>query len=150
MSSRAQRDQYAAHIRELIAEHGWALQGVEHTATEPPFNYTVGLTEAGLPELILVGLSLQIGGLILNKLAKQSLTEALEVGRRYDLANGDQILTCLIGPVSRANRRAYLRAAAYHYGQHRVSALQVFWPSEHGGFPGESEWDLGEIQPVLA
>ncbi|HZM74740.1 MAG TPA: DUF4262 domain-containing protein [Candidatus Limnocylindrales bacterium] len=150
MVSRRQREQHAAHIRRLIAEHGWAVQSVLHTATEPPFSYTVGLIEAGLPELVIVGLSHEIGSVILNKLAQQSLAEDLEVGRRYDLANGDRVLTCLIGQVSRANTRVYLLAAGYHYGQHRVKALQVFWPSEHGLFPKDSGWDLGEIQPVLA
>jgi len=83
-------------------------------------------------------------------LAKQSLSEDLGVGRRYDLANGDQVLTCLIGSVSRANSRDYLRIAGHHYGPHRVKALQVFWPCERGQFPVDGGWDLGEVQPVLA
>jgi hypothetical protein len=36
------------------------------------------------------------------------------------------------------------------YGQHRVKALQVFWPSEQGLFPEDDGWDLAEVQPVLA
>jgi len=150
MVSRRQRELYAVHLRKLIAENGWAIQGVLHTATEPPFSYTVGLTEAGLPELIVVGVSHEVGVVILDKLARQSLAEELEVGRQYDLANGDQVLTFLIGQVSRANSRKYLLAAGHHYGQHRVKALQVFWPSEHGLFPHDSGWDRYEIQPVLA
>jgi Domain of unknown function (DUF4262) len=83
-------------------------------------------------------------------LAKQSLADELKVGRRYDLANGDRILTCLIGPVSAANSREYLLAVASMYGRHRVKALQVFWPSEQGLFPEDDGWDLAEVQPVLA
>lgn len=82
MVSRRQQELYATHIRQLIAEHGWAVQGVLHTATEPPFSYTVGLTGAGLPELIVVGVSHQVGVTMLNKLAQQSLAEEWEVGRR--------------------------------------------------------------------
>jgi hypothetical protein len=150
MASQRQREQYAAHIRKLIAEHGWAIQGVGDTATEPPFSYTVGMTEAGLPELVIVGLSHETGGVILNMLAKQSLAEELVVGRRYDLVNGDRVLTCLIGQVSRANTRRYLLAAGYHYGWHRTKALQAFWPSEHGHFPTDTGWDSDGTQPILA
>lgn len=110
----------------------------------------MGLTEAGLPELIVVGVSHEIGFVMLNKLAQRSLAEELEIGRKYDLANGDRVLTFLIGQVSRANSRKYLLAAGHHYGQHKVEALQVFWPSERGLFLEDSGWDLREIQPALA
>lgn len=150
MVSRAQRDQYAAQLRTIIAEHGWAVQGVHATETAPPFSYTVGLTDAGLPELIIIGLPTNVAGIVLNRLAKESLTEELETGRKYDLPNGDQTLPYLIGTVSSVNRREYLKVAASLYDRHRIKALQVIWPSKEGLFPEDDGWDLAEVQPVLA
>lgn len=42
---------YLEHARKRMAEAGWFLQGHEAGIGRPPRIYTVGLTEAGLPEL---------------------------------------------------------------------------------------------------
>ncbi|MEV0269785.1 DUF4262 domain-containing protein [Hamadaea sp. NPDC050747] len=150
MVSRAQRDQYAAQLRQVIAEHGWAIQMVHGDLQDPPFSYTVGLTEAGLPELIILGLPTNVAGQILNKLARQSLESELDVDARYDLPNGDATLPYLIGSVSTANVRRYLKLATVLYDRHRIRALQVIWPSKEGRFPQDPGWDLQKVQPVLA
>jgi len=38
---------YLGHMRDLIACHGWAVQGVERDRIHPPWAYTVGLSLAG-------------------------------------------------------------------------------------------------------
>lgn len=38
---------YLKHMRDLIACHGWAVQGVERDRVHPPWAYTVGLTPNG-------------------------------------------------------------------------------------------------------
>jgi hypothetical protein len=149
MVSRSQQDQYAARLRQIIAEHGWAVQTIHGDQDDPPFSYTVGLTEAGLPELVIIGLPENVAGTILNMLAKRSLETDLEVGQRYELPNGDQNLEYLIGPVSSPSRRSYLKMAAVLYDRHRVKALQVIWPSKDGLFPTDEGWDLAEVQPTL-
>ena len=57
---------YLDHIRELIACHGWAVQGVERERVRPPWAYTVGLTSHGKPELVVTGLPLSRATLLLN------------------------------------------------------------------------------------
>lgn len=149
MVSRAQRDQYAAQLRQIIAEHGWAVQTVHGDLVDPSFSYTVGLTDAGLPELIIIGLPERASGLILNQLARRSLEAELVVGQRYELPNADHTLEYLIGPVSPTNVRQRLKIAAVLYDRHRISALQVIWPSKEGLFPGDEGWNLTRSQPTL-
>lgn len=63
---------YERHARELIAEHGWMVQAVfGDEAGRPDFAYTVGLTAAGKPELIIFGLSAEPATYILNDAARR-------------------------------------------------------------------------------
>ena len=50
--------EYLDQIRDLIDRCGWAVQGVERDRVRPPWAYTVGLTAAGHPELVVTGLPL--------------------------------------------------------------------------------------------
>lgn len=51
---------------EDCCEQGWAIQGVERERDHPPWAYTVGLTEYGLPELVATGLRLPRAAELLN------------------------------------------------------------------------------------
>ncbi len=46
----ASREDYLSQIGAIIAETGWAVQGVERDRLRPPYAYTVGLTARGKPE----------------------------------------------------------------------------------------------------
>lgn len=49
---------YIGHLIEVIDEHGWAVSGVEATAEDPGWLYTVGLpARFGHPELRIAGAS---------------------------------------------------------------------------------------------
>ena len=41
---------YLGHMCGVIAQHGWAVQGVERDRIHPSWAYTVGLTARGRPE----------------------------------------------------------------------------------------------------
>lgn len=62
----ATRQDYLDVLRSTVMKDGWAVQYVE---TEPPFAYTVGLSEAGLPELLVTGLPPERSMLLLNATA---------------------------------------------------------------------------------
>lgn len=66
-----QPDDGLHRIRSLVATHGHAIQGVFPRAGDPgvPFAYTVGLTPAGHPELIVAALDFATMQQILNILA---------------------------------------------------------------------------------
>lgn len=71
-------DEYLDMLRGIIADQGWAVQYVEHDLR--PFAYTVGLTNQGLPELLMTGMRPQRSGRILNSIAHQDRR------RRHDAA----------------------------------------------------------------
>ncbi len=50
---------YLSHLRGLIDEFGWAVQGVERDRIHPPWAYTVGLTAYRRPELVVTGMPVQ-------------------------------------------------------------------------------------------
>src|SRR5215469_1887242 len=65
----ATRADYLAHLRDLIVRHGWIVQGVERDGPHPPWSYTAGLTEAGLPELVITGMRNAPAARLLNRVA---------------------------------------------------------------------------------
>jgi hypothetical protein len=46
----ATEQDYLRHMKSLIAQFGWAVQGVEGDRLLPPYAYTVGLTARAKPE----------------------------------------------------------------------------------------------------
>lgn len=66
------RQDYLDVLRSTVTKEGWAVQYVE---TDPPFGYTVGLSEAGLPELLITGLRPERSMLLLNAVAGYMVRE---------------------------------------------------------------------------
>jgi hypothetical protein len=155
---------YLAEMTAMIAEHGWALQGVfPSTESEGPgFVYTVGAAlqrEVNAddydPELIVFGLPMNIGGSILNDVVAQHRNgqRVLVVGHRYDdiLVGYDAVfIECSPEGVD-----AHLTLANQLVGAARevprVRALQLVWPDEDGRFPWEPGFSkrLAAVQPLL-
>lgn len=59
------------NVEMLIAEHGLAVMGIFPDLGRglPPLNYTVGLQDHGLPELVLTGVQAESAIVILNQVA---------------------------------------------------------------------------------
>jgi hypothetical protein len=145
---------YLAHVEDLIAANGWAIQGVfsEPDDHGPAFAYTVGLSgpQFGHPELIVVGLDPRSAQIILNNLG-----ERVRSGRR--LHAGQQIVDLLRGGYQvelvtvddASDDRAPLSVANLLYGNGRsVEALQVVLPDRNHQFPWDPEFADGS-QPLL-
>jgi hypothetical protein len=136
---------YLDHLKDIIARHEWAVQGIERDGVHPPWAYTVGLTLHGRPELVLTGLPLVPATRLLNDVAAYVLHATVPAaGERVELIGGP-----LIEIVEVAEPTAHLEVALELFGP-RVRALQVVhaddrdrWPWERGyrGVPGG--------QPVL-
>lgn len=117
-------------ILPLVRRNGWAVQGV---TGRRPFAYTVGLTDCGLPELVVTGLRDGVAATVLNAAAAEHLHEQLVPGARVT-AGG---LALEVLPVAVPGR--HLLTAFAVYGD-QVSALQLVWPDGRGRYP----WDLGQ------
>lgn len=116
-----------ADARRRIAAHGWMIQGVHNLEDETgDWMFTVGLTEAGLPELVLSGIPRHvvaqgIAETVINHLARLSLSEELESGRLYGagLDDGTEVTV-----VERELEKP-LGLALAMYGRERVRYLVI-------------------------
>lgn len=127
---------YLAEVQALIAEHGWAVQAVtaEDSETAVAFQYTVGLTAYGHPEIIVYGLAPEVGGPILNALGGR-------VRRGDRLAPGDRPSEVIGGSYEpelvAVDETDDLIVARAVFGE--LSALQLVLPDPEHRMP----WDEG-------
>ncbi len=140
-------DRMLEYIRKVavpaVREHGWHVHGHMTSATQLSGNitYTVGLTEAGLPELAMTGLPHEIAAVILNDSARQHLQAEIRPGLQFQSAGGSLLRAVdapgVIGPLARSMYGAPVRF------------LQLLWACPHEHFPTEPEWlDDHPQQPV--
>jgi hypothetical protein len=150
---------YLARIEGIVAEHGWAVQGVfshaDDPAPGPPFAYTVGLSgpRFGHPEFVVFGLRPEIAQNVLNDLGERVRRgQRLRAGQRIvDLLRGGYEVELLAVDDSE-DERAPLYMANLLYGQGGpVDALQVVLPDQHHRFPWDPGFATGmrTLQPLL-
>lgn len=125
----------------LVRQNGWAVQGV---SGRRPFAYTVGLTDCGLPELVVTGMRDGPAATLLHSVAASALHAEPTAGERLVLPGG---LTLEAVVVDRP--QDHLSTALALYGD-EVRALQLVWPDARGRYP----WDRGHRavragQPLL-
>jgi hypothetical protein len=139
-----QQDQLE-YMHGLMMRHGWAVQGIERDGARPPWAYTLGLTECGLPELVITGLPLGRCATLLNGVAEHCLHADPPVpGERIALVGGP-----LVEVVELPHPDAHLHTAVAFFGTD-LRALQLVWADDRGGWP----WQPGFRghrggQPVL-
>ena len=99
-----------------------AIQGVECDRDHPPWAYTVGLTEYGVPELVATGMRLPRAAELLNGVAAHSLHATAPIlGEQVPLVGGP-----LVEFVELPHPDAHLHTAVQMYGSN-IRALQVVW-----------------------
>jgi Domain of unknown function (DUF4262) len=141
------RDEILGYIQRVaipaVREHGWHVHGHMTSATELGGNitYTVGLTEAWLPELAMTGLPHTTAAVVLNDCARTHLRNEMVAGARYHSAAGATVHPIaapgLVGPLARAMYGAGVRF------------LQLLWECPHGHVPTDPAWgDDHPRQPV--
>ncbi len=136
---------YLGHLRSIIGTHGWAVQAVRRERLRPPLAYTVGLTAAGLPELVVTGMPAARAAGLLNTVASHALHAAMpEPGERIPLISGPLIEIVEVDLPS-----AHLLMAAELYGP-GVRAYQVLHADDRGRWPWERGYrGVQGGQPVL-
>ncbi len=141
----ATENDYAEHMRRLIATYGWAVQGVERDGIHPPWAYTVGLTSHRRPELVITGMGLTRATGVLNGVASHLLHAAVpEPGTQAELLDG-----LLVEVVRVARPWAHLNMAVEFYG-HRIRGLQLVHADRRGNWPWDKRYQGGQGgQPVL-
>ena len=138
-------ERYLAWLTATIAEHGWAIQGVERERDRPPWAYTVGLTPRAKPELLVTGLPLRRAASLLNDIAEHVLhAEEPVLGEQVPLIGGP-----VVEFVRLPHPEVHLLRATDLYGS-SVRALQVVWADDRGRWPWQVGFRGGRGgQPVL-
>lgn len=131
-------DEREAFIERCVESPGWSVQLVPAGEDEPAFAYTIGLFHSfDQPELLIVGLELELMQVLLNSLAQR-----MKEGELFSA--GTRVEGVIVGaPVRlRAVRgkktfRESLGYARWFYGKKTFPVLQVLWPDRRGRFPGQ-------------
>ncbi len=126
-------EDYLAHLRRTISRCGWAIQGVERSGIHPPWAYTVGLTRACCPELVVTGMPFTKAATLLNGVADHVMHAGPpEPGQQVELRGG-----LLIEIVEVTEPTAHLLMAVAVYGP-RIQARQIVHADYRGYWPWES------------
>jgi hypothetical protein len=141
-STREDRLQY---VRGLLDQHCWIVVGVHEERYRPTYSYTVGLSDHGLPELVITGLPKQRAADLLTRAASNVLNgAALAPGKRIRAADG-----MAVEVVQVAEPGAHMDVAGELYGRQLV-ALQLVYADRRGRWPWDGRFRGGRGgQPVL-
>jgi Domain of unknown function (DUF4262) len=136
----------------LIDEHGWACMGVfDPDGDRMPFMYTVGLTKADRPELLLIGpLAAEPMQAILNDLGRQIFDQNARFTHGQVLTDVLEDYPLMIVDLPEQDAGWPLAAANTLYGEGDVAVQQVVWPDKGGLFPWQDGYAYpAEVQPIL-
>jgi uncharacterized protein DUF4262 len=134
-----------------IANHGWHVLKVMEDDKGPAFAYTVGLYHSfGHPELIIVGLPLDVGHSVLN-IAGESIRRGAQYSEGLQSDEFFEDRACMFRRMPEAQYGNYLGWDLWFYDGTAFPALQMIWADQHGRWPWESTADPGirERQPVI-
>ncbi len=138
---------------EIIQQYGWAVVHVlpsdEDPADAVPFAYTVGLTAAARPELVIAGLPPDLAHQLLNELAGRVHDEGAHFhhGRHVTDLIVDQDVVILTGAPT---PDLWPGAALARYGRERVRLQQLVWPDPESRFPWQAGYSPEEFhQPLI-
>ena len=137
-------DDYLDVLREIIDGLQWAVQYVEDE--DRPFAYTIGLTDLGLPELLITGLPPRTSGRLLNSLAHDMVDDGTVLRPAMHI---DYQSEFLLEVVKVDHPDVHLRFAVAICGP-EVRALQLVWADDFRRWPWDRGWSDGRRwQPVF-
>jgi hypothetical protein len=142
-------EDFVQKTEENIARTGVSVVGVGSSETEPTFSYSVGFSDRGWPEVIIVGLCPTIAMHLVNNLAKRD--DPPQVGETLlDIAT----VPLRVGAVSETNVEEYLCQAVFRavrWGKEKPTAVQLVYPDTECRFPDNPAYNLPPVvQPILA
>ncbi|MEU8075995.1 DUF4262 domain-containing protein [Catellatospora citrea] len=140
-----------AQCRAAIAEGRFVVQQV-HPDDKLPTTmvYTVGLTAAGQPELLIVGLAADVAHEVLSRIGSQ-----IRTGQRQ-LSHGQVLTDAIEGYDMRVVQAEppiparLLPGVAYAvFGAPNVRLQQLAWPDKLHRYPWDRNFDRALVQPVI-
>jgi hypothetical protein len=128
-------DDFFSEINNHIKEYGCSIIATDTDGMS--MSYTVGLSDSGLPEIVVFGLPSASAHAILNDAAKLLKEDKLPLDAPISgLAN----LPCVCKHVLAERGVGYINAANARAGR-PVNLIQLVWPDEKGHFPWQKKFD---------
>lgn len=125
--------EYLSKVKAVVAEHGWAVQGV---GSEPSVAYTVGLAKKSVPEIMLMGLPMEVAHAILNTVARQLTGGTLSLKEGVNIDGVFEGFPAQFRELTFVESDRHMPVACIVAG-YTVPAWQLLWPDENGRFPGD-------------
>lgn len=148
-------NKFLARQAALIEEHGFTFVGVfDPDGENPPFAYSIGLTQFAWPEIIFVGK-------MRPDFIEIILTDLIQKWRRegtYQLGDNDGIIVFtdlsehpvrVIEVSAQHVLDEYAHQVKRYFKPEQVRFVQVLLPDKAGKFPGEEGYDDERQQPVM-
>lgn len=138
-------------VLDNIERNGCQVMGVMEDDLGPGFSYSVGIQrQQGQPELVIMGLDLNIGKRLINDYNQRLQNGAsFKAGVFYDsfLEGVDVIL----GEVEKRHYAEYFGWNRWLYKGDDFKVLQMIWPSKSGHWPWDADAheDYRWYQPLL-
>ncbi len=117
----------------LIEKHGFTVMGVLSDGTAPGFAYTVGLSEKGLADVVVLGLDFGTAQQMLSAVAQRHMSKTLT-----DFNKVEEIATVALRLVGADDFGGQVMLSAKNRAIERggvFTALQLIYPDEDGHFP---------------
>lgn len=143
------RDAVLVSLERMIREHGIAIVATRTITADGALDmsYTVGLADAGLPEIIAFALPQHTAAIALNNAARRLKAGTLPLD--VPLAEIGNLPT-VFKAVPAAIAANYIFVANDRAGK-ELEAIQLVWPDPEGKFPWDSGFDqrFTACQPSL-
>lgn len=136
--------EFYEQMEKTIAEHGRLILGVP--SPEGGFSYTIGNTEAGLPELLMLGIDPRVAQSILNAVSEAIKAFPPGDGTLVDIGGACPVrLRALDGIEVALAREEYAIQAGRYYQREDLPIMLVEYPDPAGRFPDETDCDPAYI-----
>lgn len=153
MVCRGESDEaFYERTRKNIEEYGISGIGVGYKQPEEdgvPFMYTIGNTEKGWPEFLLVArIPYEVAGAMVNELSKKLRENNAPLGDLVDL--GGKYPVKLVKVTSDEVKEEYtVQVGRYYDGKQDYEVVQVLLPDRQGLYPDERKGKDYLEQPIL-
>lgn len=144
--------QFYAKMRAIIAKSGHMVLGVGSDGTSTPFAYSIGLSEAGLPELLLA-LPINYDAMVLavNEVAARLKKREKAFGEREQLDIEFSTPVIIRNPTDMDRvRRDYTIQVGQFYRRQDYAVQQIIFPDPHGLWPWDEGYAMGDTKSDLA
>jgi hypothetical protein len=134
-------------VKNMTEGIGWSITGV---ADRPSFTYSTGLTQYGLPELIVSGLPPDVSAFFINKIGSEMKEgKKIELGKKYS-SYTESGLPMVFIEVGKEEMKEKMTVTGCHF-KDGFKALQLVWCDTKGKLPWEEEFEekFIELQHIL-